>query len=303
MDLQQRPSIFELISCSRLRSSLREALRYLLKHLSPNFINEISIIGVDEIVLTLDILIEYNFLRSYSASYAENLYNLIRVQHDGAQNLKGIKSILPSLISLTLVPYLGHKLDLYIEGLNYKEQRTADDLRKIKIYKLMKKFSTIADVIFIMRYTTNKTIYHEAIARLLNISLETRSINDNDDETATLSKGVADMMGRILTVGSYIIQFLDYWNTHTNSAPLFSSSGPIPKAPSRENYLHSDERSANICLICLHMRKNECVLSNTGYVFCYNCIHRYVTSKQKCPVTGHPSNVDNIVKLFTSAPS
>lgn len=274
------PSTLDLIYCDRLKSGLREAMRYLLEQCNWS--------RVDETVLLVDVIIEYNFLKSYKASYAEKLFNLIRKTDN----------IIPSLVCLTLIPYIKTKVERYIHELNYKDARTADDIRKIEIYKLTSKFFTTVDLLYMLSYSIGKTPYHNLTSKLLKAPLETRSIDENQ-----VTNNIADLLGRCLTAASYMIQFLDFWNTRTNSAPLFTVSMPIPDPPVRDNYAYSDERSANTCLICLHVRKNECVLSNTGYVFCYNCIHRYVTSKQKCPITGHPSNVNNIVKLFTVAPS
>lgn len=309
MEHEQKPSILELISCEGLKSGLREALRYLLEHVyASSQLHRTSPLGIDELVLLADLVIEYSHLRSYNASYAENLYNLVRTSIDEKGHLSVLKRVGPSLACISLLPYIRRKLDKYIDELNYKETRTADEIRKIHLYRLLSRFISLIDLLYILRYSTGKTQFHNILFRLLNISLITRSQDeaaDGPDPSASdkLFKGTADLLGRCLTVGSYMIQFLDFWNTRTNSAPIFSASMPIPKPPNRENYLHSGERSSYICLICLHVRKNECVLSNTGYVFCYSCIHRYVTSKGRCPVTGHPCNVDNIVKLFTLAPS
>lgn len=301
-DIQHPPSIFELVACESLKSGLREALRYLLENVNRiERVRKLPLPKTDETILILDLLIEYNYLRSYGASYAENLYNLVRVSSKQEQ-----PPILLSLTCLTLIPYARRKLDRYIEDLNYKDTRTAEDLRKIRLYRIFMRASSFFNLVYLVRYAAGKSSYHNLLDNLLDTSLISKNVDSDDpDKLLTLgdkaSKAIADLLGRCLTVGSYVIQFLDYWNTHSNSAPLLNASLPIPEPPKKSDLDHTDERSSNICLICLHVRQNECALSNTGYVFCYSCIHKVVTAKQRCPVTGNPTTNDNIVKLFTTS--
>lgn len=301
-DQQSTPSIFELVGCENLKSALREAFRYLLENLNQiEYVKRLPIPKTDETILLIDLLIEYTHLRCYEASYAENLFQLVRVSSNKKQ-----PPILWSLTCLTVIPYVRRKLDKYFDNLYYKETRTADELKRIRIYRILTRTNSLFNLIYLVRYAAGKSKYHTLTDNILGIALMRRMTEfDDDDQPQTLeyktSKTVADFMGRFLTIGSYVIQFLDHWNTHTNSAPLLSASLPIPDPPKKTDLEYTDERSSSICLICLHVRQNECALSNTGYVFCYSCIQRYVTTKQTCPVTGVPTTNDNIVKLFTAS--
>lgn len=305
MSLPRSPSVFELIACDHLKSGLREALRYLLDNI--NKVDSRRRLRTDEAILLLDLLIEYNYLKSYNASYAENLYNLVRVTaFKGTSTTPRDGRLLPSLVCLTLIPYIKRKLDRYFEDLNYKETRTASELHRIRLYKLFCRSYSLLNLVFLVRFAAGKSTYHNFLDGLLSIRLENcDAINDDSLDISTwsarISKFIADFMGQGLTAGSYLIQFLDYWNSRSNSAPLFNSSLPIPDPPRRDEFAYSDEGSSDICLICLHVRQNECALSNTGYVFCYSCLQRYVTARQCCPVTGLPTTVDNIVKMFTAS--
>lgn len=307
MESYNHPSILELIACDSLKDGLREALRYLLDNINNiDAIRALPLPSSDEAILLLDVFIEYNHLRSYKASYAENLYNLFRVSRSTGRK---VESAIPSLLCLTLIPYLRRKLDKYFEELNYKEKRTADDIQKIRLYKILTRSCSFFNLICMVRFCAGKTTYHTLLDGLLNIELVNESQDSNSLDLINnqsfvdkASKVIADLLGGGLTIGSYVIQFLDYWNTHSNSAPLFNVSLPVPDPPKKDELAYTDDRSSNICLICLHARQNECALSNTGYVFCYSCLQRYVTAKQRCPVTGHPTTVDNIVRLFTTIP-
>jgi peroxin-12 len=305
MSQDRIPSVFELIACDKLKDSLREAFRYLLEHLSCyDYYKRLPLPPSDEFVFLLDLLIEYNYLKAYKASYAEHLYSLVRCDKKSNGT---IQQVLPSLICLTVVPYISRKVEKYFEQLNYKESRTADEVRSIRIYRLMHHSSSFLALINLLRYAGGRSKYHNTLNILTGLSLQgqaEREVDyDSNSGSILTSKTIADFTGRALTVGSYIIQFLDYWNTHSNSKPLFSSSLVVPEPPNRDDLAYTDDKSSSICLICEHVRQNECALSNTGYVFCYSCIYRYVKSRRKCPITGNPATVDNIVKLFTLAPS
>lgn len=322
------PSVFELLASDKLKDSLREAFRYLLNNLRKHG-NIKGLPPSDETVLLLDLFIEFSYLRAYRASYAENLYNLIR--YSRSSNAQ-ITHTLPSLICLTIAPYLRKKLDKYFEELNYKETRTADELRQIRMYRLFTRSASFINLLCMLRFAAGQSNYHNFMNCITGISLNCRTMTIQGNltdggistfDSANFSKIVADSMGRALTIGSYVIQFLDFWNTHSNSTPLFSASLPIPKPPPKfiqqkggNNAVinddeedgarsvtnigvpYTDEKSSSICLICEHVRQNECALSNTGYVFCYSCIYKYVKTKQRCPITGNPATDSNIVKLY-----
>lgn len=316
------PSVFEVLACDKLKESLREALRYLLEQLGANGYTWPAL-RTDETVLILDLLIEYNYLRSYRSSYAENLYGLMRNILNTTSGSSKSKLISLSLVSLVLIPYVKHKFDKYFEELTYKETRTADELRMIRLYKIFSRSCTLLNLICLVQFATGGSEYHKLSERALGIQLKPnldaflpvepektagdKSINGEERNLPStadkISRVLADTLGGSLTIGSYIIQFLDHWNTHSSSSSILKASFPIPNPPRRDDLAYVDEKSSSICLICMHVRQNECVLSNTGYVFCYSCLQRYVKSKKRCPVTGHPTTLDNIVKLFTTTPS
>ena len=39
------------------------------------------------------------------------------------------------------------------------------------------------------------------------------------------------------------------------------------------------------CPLCRSKRTNPCLLTVSGYVFCYPCIFSYLDKERKCPVT------------------
>ncbi|VDM72662.1 unnamed protein product [Strongylus vulgaris] len=54
----------------------------------------------------------------------------------------------------------------------------------------------------------------------------------------------------------------------------------------------------NKCPLCMRRRTNDTALSVSGYVFCYSCIYDHVSKFKTCPVTGLPSTVNELIRLY-----
>ena len=52
------------------------------------------------------------------------------------------------------------------------------------------------------------------------------------------------------------------------------------------------------CPLCKNVRTNPTALGSSGYVFCYPCIHRYLSQHGCCPVTHLPSTPHQLVRLY-----
>lgn len=73
---------------------------------------------------------------------------------------------------------------------------------------------------------------------------------------------------------------------------------PRPAEPSQRGIaLPLDKK---LCPICEDNRTNPAALSCSGFVFCYPCIHNYVTENSCCPITMLPANLEQIRKIFES---
>ncbi|GJP83946.1 hypothetical protein CLOP_g14045 [Closterium sp. NIES-67] len=73
------------------------------------------------------------------------------------------------------------------------------------------------------------------------------------------------------------------------SAPTVAPAGiPVPA-----------DRS--LCPLCLCRRTNPTAPATSGFIFCYPCIFAYVDKFGRCPITHHPTNVDQLRRLFPDA--
>lgn len=123
---------------------------------------------------------------------------------------------------------------------------------------------------------------------------------------STLKKamgGVAFSLSTGLSVGVFFLQFLDWWYSSENQETIKSLTAlPTPPPPVHLDY-NSDSpllpKMKTVCPLCRKTRVNDTVLATSGYVFCYRCVFNYVRSHQTCPITGYPTEVQHLIKLYS----
>ncbi|GAB5364311.1 hypothetical protein AAMO2058_000958500 [Amorphochlora amoebiformis] len=111
-----RPSFFEVAAADRLIQGLRPALQHILTT-AANHVPNLSFLANrgDEIFYLMCFLLDRHYLKTQSASFAENFYCLkrVRISPDGRKGSLDSMDRLWALLSLTLVPYLRSKLEMY----------------------------------------------------------------------------------------------------------------------------------------------------------------------------------------------
>ncbi|XP_029015216.1 peroxisome assembly protein 12 [Betta splendens] len=125
---------------------------------------------------------------------------------------------------------------------------------------------------------------------------------------------LASSLSTSLSLGVFFLQFVDWWYSAENqSAVKTLTSLPVPLPP-----LHLQEYSCmdfssfssshrkemqfrsenNNCSLCRRTCGNAAVLSTSGFVFCYHCIYIYVKANHCCPVTGYPTELQHLIKIY-----
>ncbi|MGH0126366.1 UNVERIFIED_CONTAM: hypothetical protein FKN15_027429 [Acipenser sinensis] len=55
----------------------------------------------------------------------------------------------------------------------------------------------------------------------------------------------------------------------------------------------------SLCPLCHKTRANDTALATSGYVFCYRCAYNCVKRQQRCPLTGYPTELQHLIKLYS----
>lgn len=122
------------------------------------------------------------------------------------------------------------------------------------------------------------------------------------------ARGVAVSLSTSLSLGVFFLQFLEWWYSSDNQDTVKAlTSMPVPPPPLhlQEDQSTSDSQSSTTshskrtCPLCHCIRANSTVLSTSGFVFCYRCIYTYVKAKRCCPVTGYPSELQHLIKIYS----
>jgi peroxin-12 len=88
----------------------------------------------------------------------------------------------------------------------------------------------------------------------------------------------------------------DYLSSKISKNPL--SIPPYPPAiPVNPRGGIIPPKDKKLCPICCQTRKDPCA-ANSGYIFCYNCIVRYIQDHKQCPVTLLPCREEHLIKLY-----
>lgn len=327
----EQPSIFEVLAQESLMEAVKPALRHAVKVLAESNPSRFGFLwrSFDELYLLLDLLLQNHFLSKCSASYSENFYGLKRVWCGrGLSARLGLPGAARwrSLLLLCLVPYLRAKLDATLA-----RQRDEEDFsirlaqsRSQRLYRAAvaaypyvssawQAWIFCQQLLFVFgKAKTHNPLLWLAGVRLLR--LNARDLRDMQQSGAggglpdgsllqrawwLLSRaagGVALSLSTSLSLGVFFLQFLDWWYSADNqSAAKSLTSLPAPPPP-----LHlqpgADRRS---CPLCLRLRANATALSTSGFVFCYRCIYSYVKANRRCPLTGFPSELQHLVKIYS----
>lgn len=108
----------------------------------------------------------------------------------------------------------------------------------------------------------------------------------------------------------YTLQFAEWWLAHADQ--LMAQEIPEPPAQSiavptaaDENKSSSSAATAAIskrmaapgkCPLCKTDFTNPTVVTMTGVVYCYRCIHAYIERQCKCYVTGMPVESTSVLR-------
>ncbi|KAK8633962.1 hypothetical protein V6N13_014791 [Hibiscus sabdariffa] len=104
-----------------------------------------------------------------------------------------------------------------------------------------------------------------------------------------------------LIAAVFIFKMMEWWYQSAEermSAPTVYPPPPPPPPPkvAKDGIPLPPDRT--ICPLCSQKRANPSVVTVSGFVFCYACIHKYVSQYKRCPVTLMQADIEQIRRLF-----
>lgn len=202
-----------------------------------------------------DSIVQISHLKAYNASFAEKFYGLRRVPFDDincrseANNLSN-SSVVKSLILLTLAPYMKKKLDARFAVMN----REITDNRAnrgnnqcieklfVQYYPLFNLAIESTNLMLQVMFAVGNCQHHSLSYKLISTRLETYSkpkeLTEDEDKFKpwVAAKWVARFLGTSLSVGAFLIQFLDYYNSRDSDSSTKSLIIKAPPPPSNSLY-------------------------------------------------------------------
>ncbi|KAM4716645.1 peroxisome assembly protein 12 [Anableps anableps] len=329
--VDEQPSIFEVLAQESLMEAVRPALRHAVKVLAESNPSRFGFLWrhFDELYLLLDVLLQNHFLSHCSASFSENFYGLKRVSNGrGLPARLGLckSSRWRSLLLLCLVPYLRAKLEATLA-----RQREEEDFsirlaqtRNQRLYRAAvaaypyvssawRAWIFCQQLLFVFGVSrTHSPLLWLASARLARLNaqdlrdLERKTSNGQKPTGGRLLQRAWRLMSQAaqgaaasLSLGVFFLQFLEWWYSSENQSTLKTAASlPAPPPPL---HLQEDVQAAadkNNCPLCQKLRTNATVLSTSGFVFCYRCIYTYVKANRCCPLTGFPTELQHLIKIY-----
>lgn len=199
----QKPTLFEVASCAQLDSLITPSLRFLLVHYTHRFPRLLIRVlnNFDELNALLWGVVEYNYLKTWTATFIEKFYGIKRVSSapllpsspealsNTEEKYHELTKLTPIQIALSLIdtvglPYLSTKLQLYHEKLvpqyllssvqlNLQEEEKTEDskVKKTTVLSaviLMKRLKKLLKDAFYKFYPTVKLIL-KLVTLLLHI--------------------------------------------------------------------------------------------------------------------------------------
>ncbi|KAJ3600815.1 hypothetical protein NHX12_031790 [Muraenolepis orangiensis] len=261
----------------------------------------------EEIYLLLDLLLQHHLLSSCSASFSENFYGLKRVPREGGGVLTS-RLRRRSLLLLCVVPYVLRRLRGSLSRRREEEDFSiprgpgpgARGLHRVlswgqRGWAMLRLTQTLLYVGGLSR--THSPLLWAAGVRLTPLAPQDLPHTKTGSRSVArgVAEGVALSLSSALSLGTFFLQFLEWWFSSDNQDSIQSlTSLPAPPPP-----LHLLQPSSSCCPLCGRLCSNHTVLSTSGYVFCYRCVFAFVKTSQRCPISGYPTELHHLVKIYS----
>ncbi len=332
-----RPSFFELVATEQLAESLRPALRFALEVLSPRH-RALRWLAhnVDEVYVALAAALELASLRRDAALISEGFYSLRRASSYRDATLLPPRAVLSSLFWGVAVPYLRIKLDnthvelrdtpisappLSFRGIPTRLPllvRVLLALRRIlisqnsrrlflRLHPIVMGVADSASLVCKLGYLLELVPYFSPAMAMQRLVLRRLTPSEAmgpilppaktyTQRALRVSDAVATGVKYAAFAALVAYRFLEYYHQAEDEVPAVQTPVPPPPQPLRPVVNVPD--SPDDCPLCRKRRVTPAALSKSGYVFCYECILKYVREFNKCPVTNIRAERSHICRVY-----
>jgi peroxin-12 len=329
-----KPNIFDILAQENMHSLVRPAFQHSITWLARNMpvLSSLSA-HKNKLYLILHSTIEYVYLRAFDSLFSEHFYGMRR--HSISNNKQRLLCVLFSVIW----PFLKFKLDEFYEDVEREQdesqytQQTSNPLLNsfkklvLKFYPYLHAFYSLWIWFVKFKFMFGVSESSSPFLSLLGLKLiydvqrGSQSGGSIPQRTSYL-RTCLTLLSSSFTTFMYFIQFLKWYeeymqnrsfqrtNDLTESFSLdelsVKSDESTNKPPSLPLKLKSNKimqkilENRSLCPLCLNKRKNECVLSVSGFVFCYTCLYKFVKEHQRCPITSYSCSTRNIIRVYSS---
>ncbi|CAN7995338.1 unnamed protein product [Ixodes hexagonus] len=299
--IAQKPSIFEVLAQENLAKALRNAAAHLLSYFTSTgdgrkrtFVRS----HIDELVAVSDLAVQIYHLRRYGGSFSEHFYGLQRIGTDGILKRK---QLLRSIAVLVLFPYARNKLDAA-----FAQQHAESEGWRVALQRAYAAFTLAWEALslsFALLYAIGKSPVHSPSLTLSSVRLAVAPPVENSisggNAAVNAMRAVADAASATLATAAFLLHFLDWW--HAQRRGSLTPAPPVPPPPPNrgDKGLMPAGHSSDLCPLC-HERVGSpaAAIPASGYVFCHDCISEHLSRSPRCPMTGYPASLENLVPVL-----
>ncbi|KAL3124691.1 hypothetical protein niasHT_001528 [Heterodera trifolii] len=323
------PSIFEYLAQESLSGSMKQGIRSVLNLFSHFSGRRLSFVDshFDELFLLLHLFLENRFLKRFSASFSENFYGMKRVPwRMNASSFSRLGYRFRSLFLIVVLPYIHDKF----ERLSEQIESERDAIRQkgwrrlfLRFYPSLKALLFLVTLLFQLAFVFSFSSVPSLSLLLAKCRLEKLTLSDvaqfdaegqlpfhlrRTNVFARLWRSLVSLpstLGRLFTYALFLVQFLEYFYSDElgrrfgqfveGRRNIRIPTHPFNNLPTEQQTLCME---VDKCPICRRTRKNDTVLTVSGYVFCHSCIFNFVRIEHCCPITSLPATSNELVKIY-----
>eukprot|EP00052_Salpingoeca_macrocollata_P010912 m.84290 g.84290 ORF g.84290 m.84290 type:complete len:314 (+) comp17781_c0_seq2:50-991(+) len=297
------PSFFELLGQRSMTSVLRPALDHAVKVMAkhqPVYFHRLLPHSEELYTLVLLGLESYSLFQK-GASFGEDFYGLHRQSLDARQRTLTRRHKLLSLLLLVIAPYIDSCCQRFAAQAHTRWKRLQRVLKLTLPY--VRATWKGAEVAHYVMYLFDLTDVFSPALRLAGVRLVRRSpamtADASSQKSSVLSRAFSFFGGVLLPSVVFFLSFLEWY--YSSESGRQDQALPVPPAPCAPEACPASGLSVSskhLCPICQQPFRIPTLLPVSGFVFCYQCLHAYISLHSRCPVTHLPATMDTAIRLF-----